>query len=246
LVEAISLGAVLFLAAFLTSAQPARGPEFDPPLPANAAVPTISQPADDLIFSLSVKPNRPGQNFLTLGVYNTRRPAPAPIEGVKIRLQSPDGDQDLNPPVELLGNGRYQIAGKYLNVPGVWKVSVSVNRPVLGRETSLTIPWQVLPPEGERRPVVFSNQPLGPVLNLVLILLVVLASLIFFLYRLKIKFFSKPILAKISLHNSNGNVELSVPNEGKSDEYNSIHKENSFDYAGVVVDNADHLVSDHD
>ena len=67
--------ALLLLAATLGAIQPARGFEFDPP--AATAVPTMTTNADDLIVTFALKPNQPGRNFVSLGVFDTRRPAPA-------------------------------------------------------------------------------------------------------------------------------------------------------------------------
>ena len=44
------------------------------------------------MVTLALKPNRPGQNFVTLGVFDTRRPAPAPIDEVAVQLQGPGAD----------------------------------------------------------------------------------------------------------------------------------------------------------
>ncbi len=174
LIEAGSLALILLLAAFLTASPPARGPQYEPPVADNAAVPTVSSPSDDLILTLSVKPNRPGENFINLAVYNTRRPAPAPIEKVQVRLQPPDNQgTTLLQEAQSLGGGRYQIAGNSIKSAGEWQITLLVTRPGLS-DINLKVPWRVLSPNGgQTRPVVFSNSPLAPWLNLAALLLVV-------------------------------------------------------------------------
>jgi len=190
LVEVVSLALVLLVVGLLGTVQPARGPEFDPPLADNTASSSLSTQMSDLVVTLSIKPNRPGQNFLNLGIYNTRRPAPAPIEAVTLQLQPPNGGNAIELPLETQGNGRYQIAGEYLNVAGDWKISLRAIRPGLA-DTNLTVPWQVGPGLVARRPVVFSNQPVGSWLTLAAIGLSVAAGLGLLLFQARWKLYQK-------------------------------------------------------
>ncbi len=190
LAETIGLSLVLLLTAFLTSSQPPRGPEYEPLLAENVA-PIVSQQANDIVFSLSVKPNRPGRNFLSLSVLNTRRPAPAPIEAVVVQLRSLEVEgSDVTLNAETLGSGRYQVAGNYFKSAGKWEVEVTVNRPGLP-QTKLIVPWQVLPTEANRRPVVFSNEPLAPWLSLVAIVVAVLGLVIWLQFQFRFRFLSR-------------------------------------------------------
>ncbi len=66
---------VVLLAAVLGSSQPALGPEFDPPTEPTP-LETLSENVKDLFVTFSIKPNRPGQNFISIGAFDTRRPAP--------------------------------------------------------------------------------------------------------------------------------------------------------------------------
>ncbi len=166
ILEAIGGVGLLLVAAFLSATQPARGPEFDPPpaIAENATSPSVSGSAADLVVSLSVKPNRPGQNFVSFNVYNTRRPIPAPIEDVSVRLRSiSEPGTNLVLPAELLGKDRYQIAGGFIKTAGDWEISITVNRPGMPA-ADISFPWKVLSNQGytARRPVVFSNEPLTP------------------------------------------------------------------------------------
>ena len=174
LIEATGAAVVLILAALLTAIPPARGPEWDPPSRDELAASTgFTADADDLVISLSIKPNRPGQNFITLGVFNTRRPAPAPIERVVVQLRSPDGmTQSLIIVAKPLTEGRYQITGEAINDAGEWQIAIEVHRSKMA-VVKLNLPWVVaqsssLPP---RRPVLISNAPLkGPLTALTILL----------------------------------------------------------------------------
>lgn len=167
LLESIGAASILLVAGYLTASQPARGPEFDPPV--ESAVPAaLTTRVNDLVLTLSVKPDRPGQNFISLGVFNTRRPVPAPIERVTVRLTPPDGQRQA---IELeavrQSDGIYQVGGSAIDVPGDWQMTVNVKRKGLP-DATLATAWAVLPalPASGARAVLVSNQPLAPVLTL--------------------------------------------------------------------------------
>jgi copper transport protein len=177
LLECAGATLILLLAALLSATTPARGPAFEPPAE-EPPPPTITTRADDLVVTLAVKPNRPGQNFVGLGVFNTRRPAPAPIDRVMVRLSGPgERGTDALLTADPQGGGRYQIAGDTFAGAGDWRITVMVSRPGLP-ESRVTIPWTVLPLErpAERRPVLVSNRPLVPALTLAALLVALLPA----------------------------------------------------------------------
>ncbi|KPV51203.1 hypothetical protein SE17_22555 [Kouleothrix aurantiaca] len=157
--EALVGGAIVLCAAVLAAGQPARGPDFDPP-PADVPALATSH-ADDLLVTVALKPNRPGQNFITLGVFDTRRPAPGPIEQVGVRLVSQQGAATPGMLARAQGAGRYEIVDAALAQPGAWQLTVTVRRAGLPDATT-TITWTVLPPARATRPVVISAAPLAP------------------------------------------------------------------------------------
>jgi copper transport protein len=159
LLEAIGASIVLLLAAFLSAAQPARGPEFDPPVAASQASATTN--AGDLVITLALKPNRPGQNFVTLGVFDTRRPAPAPIGEVAVQFQAPGAQDTSRLVASLLGKGRYELTDDSISGAGDMNIAVTIHRPGLPDATAV-LPWTVLPPVRQPRAVLISNQPLAP------------------------------------------------------------------------------------
>jgi len=164
LIEAIGASSILLLAAVLGSSQPARGPQFDPPRE-DATAQTATTNVDGLFVTFSIKPNRPGQNFMSIGAFNTRRPAPAPIEQLKVRLVSPN-DEPIDSVAKLTAKDKYQITGEQIGQPGEWQISIEAQRPGMP-VARWAFPWTVLPASTlSARPVRVSNQPLAPWLEL--------------------------------------------------------------------------------
>lgn len=65
---------VFVVSGVLTAAPPARGPEFEPPNSVDKPPSSMSLAADDLLVNLSIRPNKPGLNIVSVNVFNTRRP----------------------------------------------------------------------------------------------------------------------------------------------------------------------------
>lgn len=176
--EAGGVAAVVLLAAALAGSQPARGPAFDPPAAgAAAASRDLAAPADDLYVIADAKPARVGQNFITLGVYNTRRPAPAPIAAVDVRLVAPGGEAGGELRATAIGSDQFQIPTQTIAAPGQWHLIVVTHRAGM-RDARVTIPWTVLPPPqpgSVNRPPVLSRQPLAPLVNVAALVLSLVA-----------------------------------------------------------------------
>ncbi len=164
--EMIVAVAVFAAVAVLGVTPPARGPDYDP-IPAAARPTTASGQADDLLVLVNVRPNRPGRNFVTIGIHDTRRPAPAPIGEVRVAVVPPDGAGDASELVARpIGNGRYELAGDSITAPGDWSIKLTIDRPGLP-PARLTTPWTVVPsavPVTPRR-IVVSDEPLAPILT---------------------------------------------------------------------------------
>jgi copper transport protein len=141
-----------------------------------------SSRAADLLVTLALKPNRPGQNFITLGVFDTRRPAPAPIGQVRVQLQA-QGSQTASPALvaAALGSGRYEISDGSIAHAGAWNVIVVVQRPGLPDATT-TLPWTVLAPA---RPVLISDAPLAPWLVAAALIVALLCAALLGMWRLR-------------------------------------------------------------
>jgi copper transport protein len=156
--EAIGAAAVLLMAACLTAVQPARGPAFDPPVAETQAV-AMAQ-ANDLAVTVALKPNRPGENFVTLGVFDTRRPAPAPIDEVAVQFRLLGEPAPVSRPAAALRAGRYELAGASIAGAGDIAIVVTVRRAGLP-DAIATFPWTVQPAAQQPRAVLVSNQPLA-------------------------------------------------------------------------------------
>ncbi|GAA3592811.1 copper resistance CopC/CopD family protein [Kribbella ginsengisoli] len=120
---------VLGLAAVITSGQPAVEPQLVKD-PAAEVVPLQDSRVADLQQTLAVRPNLPGRNLVMVDVFDTRRPAPAPVQQVTVAVVDADGTD--SPPVraERLADGRWSAA-VVLNSSGAARVEVTVRRPGL-------------------------------------------------------------------------------------------------------------------
>ena len=193
-------GATIFLlAAFLGSTQPARGPEFDRPAQAASAESlrsfSSSSMANDLLVNFSIKPNQPGPNFINIGVFDTRRPSPGPIEEVVVKLLPPGGQDEIQinmPLSESDKEGNYHVSTDSIQLSGDWKVSVVVHRAGL-EDAILELPWTVMPaaPTVANRLTLISSRPLAPVLTTASLSLSVLLGGVWLAVPLRPKLFHR-------------------------------------------------------
>jgi copper transport protein len=86
--EACVVLVLVAVTALLAASPPAVGQRWTPLQHASGQ---LAGQADDLVESVRVQPNRPGDNFLTIGLFDTRRPSPARVESVVVSLTSPNG-----------------------------------------------------------------------------------------------------------------------------------------------------------
>lgn len=173
------LGLMVFLTAGLvTATPPPRGPEYSI---VPEQVPTaLSQTVDNVVVTMLVKPNRPGQNVFTVFAADRRRPAPAEIMRVIVRFTFLGQDMGrVSATAEEIEPGRYMVGGNYLSLAGPWQIDVIVRRK--GVEDSVAhFNWLVAPP-GEVRSVLVSKARLEPRLTVaaaatILLLLFVVAG----------------------------------------------------------------------
>jgi copper transport protein len=162
LIEA-GLGLAVFgLTGWLAASPPARGPEFVARPAGEKSPASFTQPAEDLLINFAVRPNQVGPNLISIGAFNTRRPAPA--ETLRVMLRLTYQDQDLGTQTliaEPEGDDRYRINTTALGVSGAWRAQVVVRRN--GLEDSLAeFDWRVDPltPSVPPRPTLISNAPL--------------------------------------------------------------------------------------
>jgi copper transport protein len=157
------LGVLVLLGASLLGASaPARGPRFER---TPERVPTtLTRTVDDLLVTVSVKPNRPGANVFEVLTASTVRPARTAIEGVTLRLTEPgDGGTLTTPALSLVGPGRYRTTGDFLSGSGAWRLEAVIERPSMD-ETVAIFDWPVGVVGAPRSPVA-SDAPLEPLLT---------------------------------------------------------------------------------
>jgi copper transport protein len=157
--EMVLLSAVLLTTAGLVSTHQASGPQWRQPADA-AAQNLTSANVDDLVQTLSVRPNLPGRNFITVNIFDTRRPAPAPVQAVLVTLRGPDGTTVTRAAGPAAPNS-YLLATDDIVSSGPWEITVTAVRPQFA-PASGAFTW-VVPPAAVvvRQPIVSLN-PLTP------------------------------------------------------------------------------------
>jgi len=133
-----SVGAVLLVAAGLLA-------ETAPPRTAAPAVPLAGPLAydttvGDLVVSVSATPNRPGINGFTVLAASSRRPPPAPIDGITLSLGEPGEPGAF--PLRQIEPGRYFGAGR-LGPAGPITMTATIRR--AGERLTVTMLWRVAP-----------------------------------------------------------------------------------------------------
>ena len=159
--EAGAALAVVLGASVMAASPPARGPAWDPAAVVDQA--PVAVRVDDLMVLLTVRPNRPGPNFVDVTVYQTRKPAPAPVGQVLVGLSAAAGDAVGERLAASLGDSRYELAGDSLSTAGDWRLAVSVRRPGLP-DARVAVPWTVLPAQVASATAAggFAATPLAP------------------------------------------------------------------------------------
>ncbi len=170
IIEAGAAVVVLGLAALLTSSQPATEPEFV----ATQQAPVVGlrdAAVGDLQEALTIRPNTPGRNVVLVDVFDTRRPAVAPIRSVLISVVGSDGTSGIPVVAESLGEGHWSVATDLDR--SVSAVVVTVQRPGLADET-YQYPWTVVQAPGVVRAATVSNSPIGGYLTMAAAVLLVI------------------------------------------------------------------------
>jgi copper transport protein len=123
----------------------------------------------DLVVSVSVAPSRPGVNGFTVLAASSRRPPPAPVDGVALTLGRPGepGRLQLRPiePGRYFGTGRLDSAGPIT-------ITAVIRR--AGERLTVTMPWRVLP-RAAPPAVPRQEHGLAPYLNAIALCVLLLA-----------------------------------------------------------------------
>jgi copper transport protein len=160
--EAALLVAVLAPAALMTASAPARNVPIAQATTAPSAATEKSAGSDDLLFDFRVEPARPGMNFITVGVYQTRRPAPAPVRAVTLRVKGP-GTAARSVALVAAGPDRWQTTERL--PAGRFRLEAAVSRPGLARTlaaTPLTVARAAAAPAPQGG---WAQRPLEPILR---------------------------------------------------------------------------------
>jgi copper transport protein len=171
LAEAAGAASVLLLAAVLTSAQPAQEPQLVRTA-GPVTVRVMDGQAADLQETLAIRPNRPGRNVVVLGVYDTRRPAPGPINGVSVTIAPLRGASTSPIAAERLADRQWSVPVT-LGASGPTPIRVAVQRTGFADATS-DFSWTVGAVPAAMRPTVVSQAPIGRALEVAAVALAVL------------------------------------------------------------------------
>ncbi len=158
--ESAVLVVLVGLGAAAASSRPAVGAEW---VPASAAVPLVSGQSGDLVETLSVSPNRPGRTFVTLDVFETRRPSPGPVTRLYVDAVAPDGRQARLDAVPQ-GEGRWLATTDALDEAGRWRLTVVAVRPGLPQARA-GYDWTVLDPGARLTRPLLSSRPIGTLVD---------------------------------------------------------------------------------
>lgn len=153
--EAFAGALVLLAAGVLTASAPARGAQFAPPRPVVSQ--TIARQVGDLVVTATVRPNRPGTNVVELVAVSTQRPAPGPIESVRLDL----GKGTTPLPLHRL-RGRGWFATVSLDRSGTTRATLLIGRS--SRELVAPLRWNVEPAD-PARPVVYSDRSIASIVD---------------------------------------------------------------------------------
>lgn len=172
--EAVAAVGILALAGVLTSAQPAMEPQLVQAT-TSAASTIVDGAVHDLQEQVSISPNLPGPSVVLVGVYDTRRPALAPVREVLVSLLDPSGRGEPKR-AEHLSNGQWSLSTRLVD-PGPIQVEVLVRRGGLPDATR-SFSWTIGGAQVHTRAAVISTAPVGGFLEAaaVILLCLVLAA----------------------------------------------------------------------
>jgi len=159
--EALVLVVALGAGAAAAGARPALGTEWTP---SSTAAPQLSQDVGDLVETFKIGPNVPGRNFVTVNVYQTRRPPPAPLTSVTVAIRRPGGvsrSAALAPQADGLA---WLAATDLLDEPGNWQVTVVAHRDGLPDLTA-DYEWFVADPSSRLARPLVSSTPYAALLD---------------------------------------------------------------------------------
>ena len=175
--EAVTAIGILALAGVLTSAQPAMEPQLVQTT-TSAASTIVDGAVRDLQEELSISPNAPGPGVVLVGVFDTRRPALAPVSEVQVAILGPSGRGEAQR-AEQLSNGKWSLATRLVD-SGPVQVKVLVRREGLPDATR-SFTWVIGGGQIHTRAALVSTAPISNLLETaatVLLFIVLTAALL--------------------------------------------------------------------
>ena len=134
---------VIVLAGTLASSQPPNGVAFRYASVEQRTSASFQQ--SDLVLTMTIQPNQPGPNIIDLRVSSIRRPPPAEVTRVILRMTYEGesmGTQTAD--AVLVSPEVYRLGGESLSLPGPWKLDVVVRRNGVS-DVVFPVEWNVLP-----------------------------------------------------------------------------------------------------
>jgi hypothetical protein len=173
----MGLGIVIaLLAGALTTLPPANDVLYS--IAPEAQPDAMTAQVDDLYVNLSIKPNRPGSNIINILSSSSRRPAPAEVLRVIVKMTYLEQDFGTLS-VDALPSGldAYRASLDSLTQPGRWNIAVVVRRKGIP-DSVASFTWTVLP-LGDLRPTLISRSPWKDALSVLAALLALLVAALF-------------------------------------------------------------------
>ena len=168
------VGALLLVAAaVLTANPPARQ---TPSVASPTTSKTVSGSVADLVVSVSITPNVPGVNGMTVLAASSRRPAPAPVDGVTLVLSRGQGTSVVA--LDQVEAGRY-FSTSSLDAAGEWQVTAVIHR--AGKTLNVPMHWSVAAAAPKPAPV-SQGRPLAPWVNAMALALLLVGVCVALLY----------------------------------------------------------------
>ncbi len=171
-IEAAMGVAVLVAAAVLADTPPANTP------PAAAAGPQTTRnvfgSVQDLVVSLAITPDRPGVNGFTVVAASSQRPAPAPIDGVALRMApATDGATPTVLRLQPTAENTY-FGSATISQIGAWRATVDIARS--GERLTVPMRWAVAPTVVTPPPV-DRDRHLAPIANALAAAILLIAAM---------------------------------------------------------------------
>lgn len=158
--EALVLVATLGCIGALVASAPAQGLRWQPGTTL-AGSSEVAGEQDGLVESVTVSPNLAGRNFVEVRVFNSRRPAPAPVSAVGLTILGPAGES-LKTAAHQSPDGGWAAPLDVIDRAGPWLVTLVVERrgsaPVTTRYT-----WTVAGRIGGPARAVVSTARVAPI-----------------------------------------------------------------------------------